>query len=485
MYSDEDDDEDEGNKKDISGKQAQLSGKTQKILEKGRVNLQRSKSELGEQHKRMISHLSRSRNELRAQNKRVIASLSSGVERSRRRLNRAIKSNGGGSFKRNDFPEMTASYRETSTTFRETNGFHDDADDRDGGATLRVNNGDFKENRLSNGDLRLDLSPVPSHRSTVMMSASMTTQPTTIPGNDLKYPGNERNFSGGTAHPPPARDLDSMLMDLGIDPISNGISNDIIISTSSPRNNFRESPNLGNGAKFESYLPREPTALEIRLEEGYGEEFEFMDGVTTIKRSSAADDFDGTLKRTEDEDDDEEEKYNKSDSGFADEVFSELSKSSTFKRGNQQQQQHQQPQPHYRNHMEKPQQRWSFKRRDSLSYLPSTDIVDDSGTSSPKLLLSGSGDRNFPGRDRNFPGNGMSSVEMSSERRRQKRIRRLSAQSYTNGTAANVGGIINGSGGANNLSYESIVNANYDDEEEEEDVNNRSTLGSNHRLEKP
>ena len=134
--------------------------------------------------------------------------------------------------------------------------------------------------------------------------------------------------------------------------------------------------------------------------------------------------------------------------------------------------------------MEKPQQRWSFKRRDSLSYLPSTDIVDDSGTSSPKLLLSGSGDRNFPGRDRNFPGNGMSSVEMSSERRRQKRIRRLSAQSYTNGTAANVGGIINGSGGANNLSYESIVNANYDDEEEE-DVNNRSTLGSNHRLEKP
>ena len=67
---------------------------------------------------------------------------------------------------------------------------------------------------------------------------------------------------------------------------------------------------------------------------------------------------------------------------------------------------------------------------------------------------------------------------MSSERRRQKRIRRLSAQSYTNG--AKFESVNNGSG-SNNLSYESIVNANYDDE----DVGNTSTMGSNHRLERP
>ena len=275
------------------------------------------------------------------------------------------------------------------------------------------------------------------------------------------------------ARPPPARDLDAMLMDLGIDPISNGISNDLIISA-------KNRDSYSNGANFEP-LPREPTALEIRLEEGYGEEFEFMDGVATIKRGSesemsssiqenfremdasfreAREEFEGTLKRSE-----EEEKYDKTDSGFADEVFTELSKSSTFKRGSQQQpqqQQYQQQQYSFQQQQPVQQQRWSFKRRDSLSYLPNTDIGNDSGTSSPKL--SGGG---------NFPGNGMPSVELSSvERRRQKRIRRLSAQSYTNGSSNLQQPPTTAS---NNLSYESIVNANY---EEDEEVNN----GSNHRL---
>ena len=60
-------------------------------------------------------------------------------------------------------------------------------------------------------------------------------------------------------------------------------------------------------------------------------------------------------------------------------------------------------------------------------------------------------------------------------------MRRLSAQSYTNGSASgNNGGKFESGGGgvaANNLSYESIVNANYDVEEED-------NKGSNHRLER-
>ena len=56
--------------------QQQGGNKMQKLLEKGKVNLSRSKSELGEQHKRMISHLSRGKTEISEQNKRILANLS-------------------------------------------------------------------------------------------------------------------------------------------------------------------------------------------------------------------------------------------------------------------------------------------------------------------------------------------------------------------------------------------------------------------------
>ena len=468
MYSDDDDDDEAED-----GEKPKVIQKTQRILEKGRVNLQRSKSELGEQHKRMISHLSKSRNELRAQNKRVIASLSSGVERSRKRINRAITSNG--SFKRNgggggNHNGGGGGDDDDELYFPRNNGFVNDGC----GGTLKAavnGNEELKENEVGNGDLR-------AFRGSSVMSASMTMA------------------TAATRPPPPpsARDLDSMLMDLGIEPISNGISNDIIVSSSSPKPRMPSPKLYRNHVSRESHFPgngapgkREPTALELRLEEGYGEEFEFMDGVATIKRNSAEFDFGGdcqTLKIREDGDD---EGYNKTDSGFADEVFSELSRSSTFKRGSQQQQQQQQH--YYRNHFEKPkqqQQRWSFKRRDSLSFLPTTDVVDDSesngeraaaangGACSPKLA----GSASSSSRELHFPGNGMSSIEMSSQRRRQKRIRRLSAQSYTAGGGD---GINNGSCAAN-LSYESIVNANYD-ESVVGGVSNKSILGSNHRLE--
>ena len=61
-----------GNNKDSSNS----SFRVQKFLEKGKASLSRSKSELGEQHKKMISHLSKSRNEITEQNKKLLANLS-------------------------------------------------------------------------------------------------------------------------------------------------------------------------------------------------------------------------------------------------------------------------------------------------------------------------------------------------------------------------------------------------------------------------
>ena len=55
--------------------------RVQRILERGKVNLSRSKSELGEQHKKMISHLNRGKHELSEQNKKLMANLSSKVNR--------------------------------------------------------------------------------------------------------------------------------------------------------------------------------------------------------------------------------------------------------------------------------------------------------------------------------------------------------------------------------------------------------------------
>lgn len=46
-----------------------------KFLEKGKASLSRSKSELGEQHKKMISHWSRSKNEISEQNKKLLANI--------------------------------------------------------------------------------------------------------------------------------------------------------------------------------------------------------------------------------------------------------------------------------------------------------------------------------------------------------------------------------------------------------------------------
>ena len=48
--------------------------KMQNLLKKGRANLSRSKSELGEQNRKIIEQISRHRSELGQQNRRLLAS---------------------------------------------------------------------------------------------------------------------------------------------------------------------------------------------------------------------------------------------------------------------------------------------------------------------------------------------------------------------------------------------------------------------------
>lgn len=60
------------------------SSKVQRFLEKGKVNLARSKSELGEQHRRIVAQLSRGRVEMSEQNRKFISSLAHGMEKGKK-----------------------------------------------------------------------------------------------------------------------------------------------------------------------------------------------------------------------------------------------------------------------------------------------------------------------------------------------------------------------------------------------------------------
>lgn len=205
----------------------------QRILERSKVNLSRSKSELGEQHKKMISHLTKSRNELSEQNKRILASLSSGVGKGKKFIPQGLK--------------------------------------------IRSNSKDCQDK---------DHSPVQQRR-----------------------------------------DLDSVLVNLGINPhdpnstitstlkvFKNGANNyqdpDVNIRNTlrCDINSFDLYHNKSNGdRKVEN---EEDLELEKQLEEGYGE-FEFID------------DREMTLTRKNDENDKD---------NLAEEIFDELNKSNTFKR---------------------------------------------------------------------------------------------------------------------------------------------------------
>ena len=75
-----------------------------KILEKGKASLSRSKSELGEQHKKMISHWKFSKNEITEQNRKLLANLGSGIEKTS-----MVKKLLPGSFKKPSAKETTTS----------------------------------------------------------------------------------------------------------------------------------------------------------------------------------------------------------------------------------------------------------------------------------------------------------------------------------------------------------------------------------------
>ncbi len=412
------------------------SAKVQKILEKGRVNLIRSKSELGEQHKKMISHLNRSRNELGAQNRKLMASISSGVERSRKKLNKAAAKAGNGSLKRRRRQHLDEE-DDGCGTLRPNgdgtilNGDEEDEEDEDDEDVC----GEEVDNRDRTDDLTLDLSPMPSR---------------------IHHHDNGATLKGNQPPPPPCtRDLDSMLVDLGINPTyvpapsSNRVTSSTITTTSITTTNGRHSSPVPAPAPIE----HEPSPLELRLEEDYGEEFEYMDS------------GDMTLTRTTVED------KTKSDSGFADEVFSELSRSSTFKRGSQlqTQPQPQQQQPiffygtqlrsHPRSHRHghhphsQQQKQKPWHRRDSLSQLPTTDIITTTSET-----------------------NGEAATNKPAADMAARRHRRLSTSSYTSGV---------------NLSYESLITSSYGEKISSEAVNGyanengggqRSTLESDHRL---
>ena len=228
--------------------------KVQRILEKGKVNLSRSKSELGEQHKKIVSHLSRGRSELSEQNKKIMATLTSGVEKGRRQLSKVRQQN-----KRDqDQPE---------------NGHQP----------------------LSNEEDRAN----------------------------LEQKQNQRQVA--------ARDVDTVLYDLGIN-INGEEEDDNYNDDDDEANDFdrRDGTIVNNNRNNNGHQQQNPRNcdnsqyhnqdLERRLEEGYGEEFEFIDGhdMTLTREDTAA-----PIVRNG---------ANGDENGFADEVFDELSKSSTFKR---------------------------------------------------------------------------------------------------------------------------------------------------------
>ena len=71
------------NKKLNNGDSSQ-GPKVQSILEKGKANLSRSKSELGEQHRKVLSQLNKGKSGITEQNKRFLANITSGMGKGKR-----------------------------------------------------------------------------------------------------------------------------------------------------------------------------------------------------------------------------------------------------------------------------------------------------------------------------------------------------------------------------------------------------------------
>jgi hypothetical protein len=71
------------NKTSNNGEPPQVP-RVQRILEKGKANLSRSKSELGEQHRKVLSQLTKGKSGITEQNKRFLANITSGMDKGKR-----------------------------------------------------------------------------------------------------------------------------------------------------------------------------------------------------------------------------------------------------------------------------------------------------------------------------------------------------------------------------------------------------------------
>lgn len=251
-----------------------LKDRMQKMIEKSKLNLSRSKSELGEQHKRMISHLTRGKSELSEQNKRILASLSSGMERGRRK-----------------FIPQGLKYRVNGRVSR-----------RDGGGSLSTSptsgpGGDQENNRLRD-----------------------------LMGNNLGPKGQRYSSTSN---------LDSVLRDLGIDPNFEPFVDPTIHKSATLKfvpptpttamkmnnNTLHSNNNCDTLLLPDSAISDSPEAssgieqcLQERIQGGLAS-FDYIDDrELTLTREPA-------------------EKPSQNREDFVSEVFDELSQSSTFKRG--------------------------------------------------------------------------------------------------------------------------------------------------------
>ena len=290
------------------------SFRVQKFLEKGKASLSRSKSELGEQHKKMISHLSKRGNDLTEQNKKLLANLSS------RKL---IPGGGGGERSNNSsaVPNISKNGGKIQTDLDEKHHVVGEKSLQNGGGICIENGGKIQTDPIigsdQHADLPKDLDGVIQNLGFDMRSSSSNIENggkiqtglakkkrKTLEGKDNQISSTNGSMS------------QSMY-------VNNGIING---STVQPPNYSTATAvpwKMENGGKIQiTDQQSSNNMLERHLENDYGE-FEFIDEAGTLTR---------TLKTNGESVNCDE--HRKSMFSFSDEIFDELEKSGTLKMEN-------------------------------------------------------------------------------------------------------------------------------------------------------
>ena len=236
------------------------------MLEKGKENLSRSKSELGEQHRKMISHLSRGRSEIQEQNKRILARVTMGVEKSKKLIPQGLSKNKA---------EMGTA-------------------DGTGKAAAGSADGTGK---AATGLVATTASISGSSQTPTTASSGMTRLTMTGRQTSSKMISTLTGRKDSRSPQPIGKDLDSILLDLGINPDTFNVSNNANSDTLRPdppsydmangtlkagvsptNNNGGYCDNRPLSASYDTSVPSDLSSLplERHLEEGYGE-FDFID----------------------------------------------------------------------------------------------------------------------------------------------------------------------------------------------------------------